>query len=107
MVIKLQGTGRSFESELYIPVTLADGTVVRGQIPDLFVERTVIVELKAHVYTMSRDEEAQVIGYFAALPESPVARYLNFGRRRLEVHRLFPPKTVQAYRRSAALPGSL
>jgi hypothetical protein len=29
----------------------------------------VVVELKAHVYTMSRDEQAQVIGYFAALPE--------------------------------------
>ena len=99
MVIKLQNTDLTFESEPYIPVTLADGTVVRGQVPDLFVERTVIVELKAHVYTMSLDEQAQVIGYFAALPESPVAIYLNFGRPRLEVHRLFPPKTVQAYRR--------
>jgi GxxExxY protein len=98
MVIKLQGAGRIFESEPYIPVTLADGTVVRGQIPDVFVERTVIVELKAHVYTMSKDEEAQVIGYFAALPESPVALYFNFGRPRLEYHRLFPPKAVQAYR---------
>ena len=73
MVIKLQSAGRSFESEPYVPVTLADGTVVKGQCPDLFVEQLVVVELKAHVYTMSRDEQAQVIGYFAALPESPVA----------------------------------
>jgi GxxExxY protein len=99
MTIKLQGTGRSFESEPYIPVALADGTVVKGQCPDLFVEQMVVVELKAHVYTMTRDEQAQVIGYFAALPESPVALYLNFGRSRLEIHRLFPPTTVQAYRR--------
>lgn len=99
MIIKLQTAGRSFESEPYIPVTLADGTVIRGQIPDLLVERTVIVELKSHIYTMSKDEQAQVIGYFAALSESPVALYLNFGRPRLEYHRLFPPKTVQAYRR--------
>lgn len=99
MVIKLQGVGRSFESEPYVPVTLADGTVVKGQCPDLVVERLVIVELKAHVYTMTPDEQAQVIGYFAALPGCPVALYLNFGRRRLEIHRLFPPITVQAYHR--------
>ena len=99
MVIKLQNAGRSFESEPYIPVALADGTVVKGQCPDLVVERLVIVELKAHIYTLSRDEQAQVIGYFAALPESSVALYLNFGRPRLEIHRLFPPTTVQAYRR--------
>jgi hypothetical protein len=60
---------------------------------------SVIVELKAHVYTVSRDEQAQVICYFAALPECPVALYLNFGRHRLEYRRLFPPTTVQAYRR--------
>jgi GxxExxY protein len=98
MTIKLQNTGRSFESEPYVPVTLADGTVVKGQCPDLVVERSVIVELKAHIYTLSRDEQAQVIGYFAALPECPVALYLNFGRPRLEYRRLFPPTTVQAYR---------
>jgi GxxExxY protein len=99
MTIKLQNAGRLFESEPYVPVTLADGTVVKGQCPDLFVEHLVVVEIKAHVYTMSRDEQAQVIGYFAALPECPVALYLNFGRSRLEIHRLFPPTTVQAYRR--------
>jgi GxxExxY protein len=99
MVIKLQSAGRVLESEPYVPVTLADGTVVKGQCPDLVVERMVIVELKAHVYTFSRDEQAQVIGYFAALPECPVAFYLNFGRPRLEYRRLFPPTTVQAYRR--------
>jgi GxxExxY protein len=99
MTIKLQGADRVFESEPYVPVTLADGTVVKGQCPDLVVVRLVIVELKAHVYTMTPDEQAQVIGYFAALPECPVALYLNFGRPRLEIHRLFPPLTVQAYRR--------
>ena len=99
MAIKLQSAGRAFESEPYVPIALADGAVVKGQCPDLVVERLVVVELKAHVYTISRDEQAQVIGYFAALPECPVALYLNFGRRRLEIHRLFPPTTVQAYRR--------
>ena len=100
MVIKLQNVGRFFESEPCVSVTLADGTPVKGQCPDLVVERLVIVELKAHVYTLSLDEQAQVIGYFAALPECPVALYLNFGRPRLEYRRLFPPKTVQAYQRA-------
>ena len=89
MVVKLQNASRIFESEPYVPVTLADGTVVRDQCPDLVVERLVIVELKAHIYTLSHDEQAQVIGYFAALPECPVALYLNFGRPRLEFRRLF------------------
>ena len=62
MAIKLQSTERAFESEPYIPVALADGTVVKGQCPDLVVERSVVVELKAHVYTITRDEQAQVIG---------------------------------------------
>ncbi len=100
MVIKLQNAGRFFESEPYVSVTLADGAPVKGQCPDLVVERFVIVELKAHVYALSRDEQAQVIGYLAALPECPVALYLNFGRPRLEYRRLFPPKTVQAYQRT-------
>lgn len=99
MAIKFQNAGLSFESEPYVPVTLADGTVVKGQCPDFVVKGLVIVELKAHVYTLTRDEQAQVIGYFASLPECPVALYLNFGRRRLEIHRLLPPTTVQAYRR--------
>jgi GxxExxY protein len=99
MVIKLQSAGRSYESEPHVPVSLADGAVVKGQRPDLVVERLLIVELKAHIYTLSRDEQAQVIGYFAVLPECPVALYLNFGRPRLEYRRLFPPTTVQAYRR--------
>jgi GxxExxY protein len=99
MIIKMQAAGLSFESEPYIAITLADGAQVRGESPDFVVEKMVIVELKAHVYTVSRDEQAQVIGYFADLVDCPVALYLNFGRRRLEYRRLFPPVTVQAYRR--------
>jgi GxxExxY protein len=99
LLIKLQAAGQSFDSEPYLPVSLADGTPVKGQCPDFVVGRIVIVEIKAHIYTLSRDEQAQIIGYFAALPECPVALYLNFGRPRLEFRRLFPPKTIQAYRR--------
>jgi GxxExxY protein len=99
MLLKLQGASLDYESEPYTPITLADGSTIKGQMPDFVVEQQVIVELKAHTYTMSRDEMAQVIGYFATLPQCPVALYFNFGRPRVEMHRLLPPATVQAYRR--------
>ena len=101
MVLKLQSAGLDYESEPYTPITLADGSTIKGQMPDFVIEQQVIVELKAHTYTMSRDEMAQVIGYFAALPQCPVALYFNFGRPRVEMHRLLPPVTVQAYRRGS------
>ncbi|MGQ9490282.1 MAG: GxxExxY protein [Anaerolineae bacterium] len=59
------------------------------------MEETVIVELKAHLFTITRDEQAQVIEYFATFEHCPVALYFNFGRPWLEWHRLFPPMTVQ------------
>jgi hypothetical protein len=78
---------------------LPSGLKVGGNRPDLVVERTVIVELKARSHLMTKDEEAQVIGYFAGFPHCPAALYLNFGRPRLEYHRLLLPKKVQAFRR--------
>jgi len=99
MAAKLKAAGLNFEDEPYCPVTLNDGTEVGGNKPDLVVEQTVIVELKARSHLMTKDEEAQVIAYFAALPHCPVALYFNFGRPRLEHHRLLPPKKVQAFRR--------
>lgn len=99
MVAKLKGSDLSFEDEPDCPVTLDDGTVVGGNRPDLVVEDSVIVELKARSHLMTKDDQAQIIGCFAALPECLVALYINFGRPRLEYHRLLPPKKVQAYRR--------
>lgn len=81
------------------PITLDDGTVVGGNSPDLVAEQTVIVELKARSHLMTRDDMAQIIGYFAALPQCPVALFINFGRPRLEYRRLLPPKKVKAFQR--------
>ena len=99
MVAKFKAAGISFEDEPYIPVTLEDGTKVGGNSPDLVAEQTVIVELKARSHLMTRDDQARIIGYFAALPRRPVALYFNFGRPRLEYRRLLPPKKVQAFQR--------
>jgi GxxExxY protein len=99
MVAKLKQADLNFEDEPDCPVILDDNTIVGGNRPDLVVEHTVIVELKARSHLMTKDEQAQVIGYFAALSECPVALLINFGRPRLEQHRMLPPKKLQAYRR--------
>ncbi len=99
MAAKLKTADLAFEDEPYIPITLEDGQVVGGNSPDFVVEEMIIIELKAYSHTISRDSLAQVIGYFAALPGCPAALFFNFGRSRLEYHRLLPPKSVQTYRR--------
>jgi len=106
MAAKLEQAGLNFEVEPHIPVTLDDGTVVGGNSPDLVVEDIVILELKARSPLMTKDEQAQVIGYFAALPQCPVALYINFGRPRLEYHRLLPPQKVRAFQRAKWGPGN-
>ncbi len=99
MAAKFQAAGLAFEDEPYIPIALEDGTVVGGNRPDLVAEEMVIVELKARSHLMTRDDMAQVIGYFAALPHCAVALFVNFGRPRLEYRRLLPPKKVKAFQR--------
>ena len=56
---------------------------------DLFVERTVVVEVKALWYQLTSDERAQVANYLKAT-QAPVGLLFNFGRRRLEYQRVFP-----------------
>lgn len=99
MAVKLKQAGLNFQDEPYIPVTLDDGSVVGGDSPDHIVEETVIVEYKARSHLMTKDELAQVIGYYAVLPQYPVALFFNFGRPRLEYHRLLRPLKVAAYQR--------
>jgi len=100
MAAKFKQVGLVFEDEPQIPVILDEEIVVQGNIPDLVVEDTVIVELKARKHQMTKDDMAQIIGYFAVLPQCPVALFINFGRLRLEYRRLLPPSTVQSYQRA-------
>jgi GxxExxY protein len=62
---------------------------------DLFVCSTVVVEIKAFPHQLTNDEVAQVINYLKAA-NAPVGLLFNFGRRRLEYHRVFPPRTLGA-----------
>lgn len=56
---------------------------------DLFVEGTVVVEVKALSHQLTNDERAQVINYLHAV-QAPVGLLLNFGRRRLKYQRILP-----------------
>ncbi|MFP4395636.1 MAG: GxxExxY protein [Anaerolineales bacterium] len=65
---------------------------------DLFVESTVVVELKAFAHQLTNDERAQVINYLKAT-QAPVGLLFNFGRRRLEWKRVFPAQDDGAVQR--------
>ncbi len=56
---------------------------------DLFVEGTVVVEVKAFAHQLTDDERAQVINYLKAT-DAPVGLLFNFGRRKLEYKRICP-----------------
>jgi GxxExxY protein len=99
LALKLRNAEIDFEDEPAILITLDNGEVVKTRQPDLVVEHQIIVELKGRSHLMTKDDLAQVIGYFAALPECKVALFINFGRPRLEYHRLFPPTKVTAFQR--------
>jgi GxxExxY protein len=58
---------------------------------DLFVEQTVVVELKALRHLTTDDEVAQVLTYLKGTGVQ-VGLLLNFARRRLEYRRIFPSR---------------
>jgi GxxExxY protein len=87
----------SFESEYQLPVYDVDGHLLYVYRPDFVIEDKVLLELKAHLTPLNKDEIAQVLDYFSAT-NFEVALLINFGRVRLEWQRLFPPKSIQARR---------
>jgi len=62
---------------------------------DIFVENAVVVEVKAFSHLLTNDEIAQVVNYLKA-SNSPMGLLFNFGRRKLETRRVFPPKNIDA-----------
>ncbi len=71
LAIEFKQANLNFVDEPEILIALDSGEVVKTRRPDFVVEQVVIVELKGRSHLMTKDDEAQVIGYFAALPDCP------------------------------------
>ena len=93
LAARLGQTDLSFLDEPELLIEIEGGITVQKYIPDFIVENIVIVELKAQTWPMTRDDMAQIFDYFAGA-DCRQAVFLNFGRPRLEHHRLFPPKNI-------------
>jgi GxxExxY protein len=75
-----------------------DGEIVGIFYLDMLVEDKVVVEVKALGHQLTNDELAQVINYLKA-SQKPIGLLFNFGRRRLEYRRVFPPKALNPVQR--------
>jgi GxxExxY protein len=84
MLIELRNVGLHVEDEYPIEVYY-DGRVVGEFQADLFVERAVIVELKA-VRTVLQVHEVQLVNYLKATGID-VGLLINFGEQKAEVRR--------------------
>ncbi|MBI5714262.1 MAG: GxxExxY protein [Chloroflexi bacterium] len=85
------------EREPELPIFDESGNKVNFYNPDHRVELKLIVEYKAHSHPLTNDDVAQCFDYFAA-SDCNVILLFNFGRRRLEWKRLFPPKQILEHR---------
>lgn len=94
--LEMQAAGLSFEAERPVEISL-DGTSIGLLYLDHLVEGQLIVEEKAFSHLLTNEEIAQVITYLCARGLA-VGLLLNFGRRRLEYKRIFPPKNVERWR---------
>ncbi len=94
--LEMEKAGLSFEAEKAVTVSI-DGSQVGLLYLDHLVDGQLVVEEKAFSHLLTREEIAQVITYLCATG-TQVGLLLNFGRRRLEYKRIFPPKNVSRYR---------
>jgi len=74
------------------------GEVVGAFYLDILADDLVVIEIKAWSHLLTNDQVAQVINYLK-VAEKIVGLLFNFGRRKLEYKRIFPPKTVSSVQR--------
>ena len=91
LYVELNQRGIATERQYQISVEHG-GEVVGLFYLDLLAEGKVVIEVKALSHQLTNDELAQVINYLKAA-EMPVGLLFNFGRRKLEYRRIFPPMT--------------
>jgi len=96
LTAKLRNIGLKVEEEVRVEIDF-EGRPVGLLYLDHLVEDAVIVEDKAFSHMLTNEDIAQVITYLAATG-LPVGLLFNFGRRRLEYKRIFPPKKLEGWR---------
>lgn len=94
--LEMEGVGLSFRAEQPVEIYL-NGATIGLLYLDHLVQDEVVVEEKAFSHLLTEEEIAQVITYLCATGLK-VGLLLNFGRRRLEYKRIFPPKDVERWR---------
>lgn len=92
LAVELRDRGIGVEQQFPVEVYYEDEQVGQFYL-DLFVERAVVVEVKAFPHLLTKDEEGQVINYLKATQTS-VGLLINFGRPSLDWQRVFPPKNI-------------
>ncbi len=84
MLIELRKAG--LKSEYQKPITVQYDREVVGQfVADIFVEGTIIIELKS-VKTIAKAHEVQLVNYLVATGKD-VGLLINFGEQKVEVKR--------------------
>lgn len=96
LTARLRDIGLKVEEEVRVEIDF-EGHPVGLLYLDHLVEDAVIVEDKAFSHMLTNEDIAQVITYLAATG-LPVGLLFNFGRRRLEYKRIFPPKKLEGWR---------
>ena len=96
LTAKLRDIGLKVEEEVRVEIDF-EGRPVGLLYLDHLVQDAIIVEDKAFSHMLTNEDIAQVITYLAATG-LPVGLLFNFGRRRLEYKRIFPPKKLEGWR---------
>jgi len=95
MTKRLSEIGLSSAAEQPVEIFM-DGLSVGLLYLDHLVEDAIVVEEKAFSHMLTNEEVAQLITYLAATGK-PVGLLFNFGRKRLEYKRIFPPKKLKGW----------
>ncbi len=86
-------------TERQYPVSVEHGGEVVGIFYlDMLADDQIVIEVKALSHQLTNDELAQVINYLKA-SQKLVGLLFNFGRRKLEYRRIFPPQTPGSVQR--------
>ncbi len=96
LTTELRSDGLKVREEYPLGVFREEGTFLGYLYVDHIVEDCVVVEAKALSHLLTGEETAQVVTYLAATA-LPVGLLLNFGRRKLEFHRILPPKKLEGW----------